>query len=110
MIIYLCVIYVLGHLPETLHKIQANLFNKSSMQDNVYSDANLSSLNVTGGNHDADGWFHTIVDFMAISMRGLNFFIYFKYNVLFKNTFKQMFWKIKPIFLVILKSMYITFI
>jgi hypothetical protein len=73
MIIFLCMIYLLGHIPETVYKFKTYLSMSGWIHFNYLPE------------------FHLFVDIMAISTRGLNFFIYLKFNFLFKSTFKNLF-------------------
>ena len=76
MILFLCLIFLLGHIPEMLYKLKSSLHNN-------YKLINFNYL----------PFFLIFANFMSFSTRGLNFFVYFLYNLVFRNALKDVFSK-----------------
>lgn len=74
MIICLCFLFFLGHIPEMLYGLIIKINSKT--KDSLFSV-----------------YFIIFSNFLAYSTRGIDFFIYFIFNITFRNTFKNMFCK-----------------
>jgi hypothetical protein len=71
MILFLCFIFLVGHIPEMFYKLKSG----------ISSFVNINYLPM----------FLLASNFMAYSTRGLNFFVYYFFNIIFKETFKDLF-------------------
>ena len=76
MILFLCLIFLLGHIPEMLYKLKSSLHNN-------YKLINFNYL----------PFFLIFANFMSFSTRGLNFFVYFLFNLVFRKALKDVFSK-----------------
>ena len=97
MILYLCIIFTLGHTPELVYKIvlALSVTNDTSTVHNHEGILNVIE-NVDDAKFNYLSLFQTVADLMSFATRGLNFFIYYRYNHLFRITFRRTFHALLP--------------